>query len=136
MPAPAAEPWTLESTIFGIRRTVSMKGVVVLQQLADHRRDGIVGCGGANRLQIAAGREGAAFALDDKHADIVVALDLRAELLELLRDRQIDRIEGRGPVQGDGGNRTLDPEQGGALAAVSSDVGMAGPRLGTGPAFK
>jgi hypothetical protein len=25
MPAPAAEPWTLERTIFGIRRTVSMK---------------------------------------------------------------------------------------------------------------
>ena len=88
------------------------KGVVVLQQLSHHGRDGIVGGGCANGLQIAAGGEGAAFALDNKHADVVIALDLRAELLELLRDRQVDRIEGRGPVQGDGGNRTLDPEQG------------------------
>ena len=43
---------------------------------------------GADGLQIAAGAEGAAFALDHQHADIVVGLDLRAELLELLRDRQ------------------------------------------------
>ena len=91
------------------------EGVVVLQQLADHRRDGIVGGGGADGLQIAAGREGAAFTLDHQHTDIVVALDLRAELLELLRNRQIDGIEGRGPVQGDGGDRTLDPEQGGGV---------------------
>jgi hypothetical protein len=105
--------------------------VVVLQQLADHRRDGIVGGGCSNGLQIAAGREGAAFTLDDKHTDIVVALDLRAELLELLRDRQIDGIEARGPVQ----MVAIGPSirsRAGSLAAVSSEDGMAVPRLGTG----
>jgi hypothetical protein len=90
----------------------------VLQQLADHGRDGVVGGGRADGLQIAAGREGAAFALDDQHADSVVALDLRTELLELLCDRQIDRIEGCGPVQGDGGNRAIDPEQGGGGGGI------------------
>jgi hypothetical protein len=80
----------------------------------------------ANGLQIAAGREGAAFALDHQHPYIVVALDLGAELLELLRDRQIDRVEGRGPVERDGGDRTFDPEQGRGVA-VSSEVGMARP---------
>ena len=86
----------------------------MLQQFPDHGRDGIIGGGRANGLQIAAGREGAAFALDHQHPDIVVALDLGAELLELLRNRQIDRVERRGPVERDGGDRTLDPEQGGA----------------------
>ena len=90
------------------------------------------GGGGADGLQIAAGAEGAAFALDHQHPDIVIGLDLGAELLELLRDRQIDRVEGRGPVERDGGDRAFDPEQrriGGGIDLVSA---WQGPRLGTG----
>ena len=94
MPAPAAEPCTLDSTIFGIRRTVVDEGVVMLQQLADHGRNGVGGGGGANGLQIAAGAERAAFALDHQHPDIVGRLDLGAELLQLFGDRKIDRVEG------------------------------------------
>ena len=82
-----------------------------MQQFADHGRDG-VGCRGrADGLQIAAGAEGAAFALDHQHADVVVGLDLGAELLQLFRDREIDRVERGGPVERDGGDRAIDPEQ-------------------------
>jgi hypothetical protein len=87
------------------------EGVVMLQQLADHGRDGVGGGGRPNSLQIAAGAEGAAFAFDHQHPDLVRRLDLRAELLELFRDRKIDRVEGGGPVEGDGGDRALNPEQ-------------------------
>ena len=52
--------------------------MVVFQQFADYGRDGVSGGCSSNGLQIAAGREGAAFALDDQHTDIVVALDLAA----------------------------------------------------------
>ena len=87
--------------------------MIVLQQFTNHRRD-IVGRGRrANGLQIAAGGEGAAFALDHQHPYRVIGLDLGAELLELLRDRQVDRVEGRGPVQRNGRDRTFDPEQSG-----------------------
>ena len=83
----------------------------MLQQFADHGRD-LVGSGrSADGLQIAAGAERAAFAFDHQHPDIVRRLDLRAELLELFRDRKIDRVEGGGPVERDGGDRTFDPQQ-------------------------
>ena len=88
MPAPAAEPCTLDSTIFGIRLTRLDEGVIVLQQFADHGCDGVGLGGGADGLQIAAGAEGAAFALDHQHPDVVIGLDLGAELFQLLRDRQ------------------------------------------------
>jgi len=61
---------------------------------------------------IAAGGERPAFALDHQHANIVIGLDFGAELLEFLGDRQVDRIEGGGPVERDGGDCTFDPEQG------------------------
>ena len=83
----------------------------MLQQFADHGRDGVGGGRSADGLQIAAGAEGAAFALDHQHPDIVVGLDLGGELFQLFRDRKIDRVEGRRPVQRDGGDRALDPEQ-------------------------
>ena len=60
------------------------KGVIVLEQFADHGRDGVGFGGGPDGLQIAAGAEGAAFALDHQHPDVVIGLDLGAELFELL----------------------------------------------------
>jgi len=33
------------------------------------------------------------------------------KLFELFRDRQVDRVERRGPVERDGGDRAVDPEQ-------------------------
>ncbi len=39
-----------------------------------------------NGLQIAAGAEGAAFALDHQHPDVVVGLDLGGELFQLFRN--------------------------------------------------
>ena len=83
----------------------------MLQQFADHGRDGIGGGGRADGLQIAAGRECAAFALDDEHADIVVAFDFGGELLQFLRDGEIDGVEGARAVERDGGDRAVDPEQ-------------------------
>ncbi len=51
---------------------------------------------GPDGLQIAAGAERAADAFDHQHANIVIGLDLGAELLQLLRDRQVDGVEGGG----------------------------------------
>jgi hypothetical protein len=62
-------------------------------------------------LQIAAGAERAARSLDHQHANVVVGLDLRAELFQLFGDRKIDRIEGGRPVERDGGDRAFDPKQ-------------------------
>jgi hypothetical protein len=91
------------------------EGVIVLQEFADHGRNRVGLCGGANGLQIAARAEGAAFALDHEHADRVIALDLGAELFELLRDREVDRVERLWPVERDGGDRAVDPEQRGVV---------------------
>src|SRR6185437_7882708 len=87
------------------------EGVIVLQQLADHGRDRVAGGRSTDGLQIAARAEGTSFALDHQHPDLVGSLDFGAERLELLRDREIDRVERGGPVQRDGCDRTLDPEQ-------------------------
>ena len=84
---------------------------MVPQQFADHRRDIVGGGRSPNGLQIAAGAERAAFAFDHQHPDIVVRLDLGAELLQLPGDRKVDRIERRRPVERNGGDRALDPEQ-------------------------
>ena len=70
--------------------------MIVLEQFADHRRDRVGLRGSADGLQIAAGAESAAFAFDHQHPDIVRGLDLGAELLELLCDRKIDRVEAAG----------------------------------------
>ena len=86
----------------------------MLQQFSHHRRNEIGGSRRANGLQIAASGKRTAFALDHQHPDRVIALDLGAELLELLRDREVNRVEGRGPVEGDGRDRTFDPEQAGS----------------------
>ena len=59
------------------------EGVVMLQQFADHGRDGVGGRRGADGLQVAAGAERAAFAFDHQHPDFVRRLDLGAELLQL-----------------------------------------------------
>ena len=69
------------------------------------------GGGGADGLQIAAGAEGAAFAFDHQHADLVIGLDLGGELLQLSRDRKVDRVEGSGAIEGDRGDRAFDAEQ-------------------------
>src|SRR6185437_3714224 len=42
-----------------------------------------------------------AVALDHQHPDFIRRLDLGAELLQFFGDREVDRIEGRGPVQRD-----------------------------------
>ena len=83
----------------------------MLQQFADHGRDGVGGGRRANGLQIAAGAERAAFAFDHQHPDVVVGLDLGAELFELFGDRKIDRVEGGRPVERDGGDRAFDRKQ-------------------------
>ena len=80
----------------------------MLQEFADDGRDGVGFRRSPNGLQISAGRESAAFALDYQHLDGVIGLDLGAELLQLLRDRKVDRIEGLGPVQRDGGDGAVD----------------------------
>ena len=87
----------------------------MLQQLADHRRDGVSGRGSTNGLQIAAGAERAAFALDHQHLDIIGRLDIGAELFELFGDGKVDGIERCGAVQGESGNRALDFEQRGIV---------------------
>ena len=81
----------------------------MLQQFANHRRDGVGSGGSANGLQITAGAECPAFAFDHQHPDVVRRLDLGTELLEFFRDRKIDRVERGGPVERDGGDRTFDP---------------------------
>ena len=91
------------------------EGVIVLQQLADDRRHRAGFGRGTDRLQIAAGREGAAFAFEDHDPDVVGALDVGRELFELLRDRKVDRIERGGPVERDGRDRAVDPQQGGII---------------------
>jgi hypothetical protein len=91
------------------------EGVVMLQQLADDGRNRVVRCRRADRLQIAAGTEGSAFAFDDQHANVLRGFDLGAERFELLRDRQIDRVERGRPVQRDRCNRSVDPEQCGVI---------------------
>ena len=83
----------------------------MLEQFADHGRDGVGGGRGTDGLQVAAGGERAAFALDHEHTDIVRRLDLRAELFELFGDRKVDRVERGRPVEGDGGDRAFDPQQ-------------------------
>ena len=83
----------------------------MLEQFADHGRDGVGRGSRADGLKIAAGAERAAFALDHQHPDIVRRLDLRRQLLELFRDRKIDRVERGRAVEGDRGDRTFDPEQ-------------------------
>jgi hypothetical protein len=87
------------------------EGMVVLQQLADDRRDGARFRSCADGLQIAPGAEGAAFALQHQHADAIVGFDLCGELLQLLGDREIDGVEGGRAVEGDGGDRTVDRKQ-------------------------
>ena len=52
----------------------------MLQQFADHGRDAVGRGRRADGLQIAAGTERAAFAFDYQHADVVIGLDVRAEL--------------------------------------------------------
>jgi len=66
-----------------------------------------------------AGAEGAAFAFDHQHPDFIRRLDLQAELLEFFRDRKIDRVEGSGPVERDGGDRT----------SIRSNAGSSGREL-------
>jgi hypothetical protein len=87
------------------------KRVIVLEQFADDGGDVVGGSGGANRLQVAASGKRPADALDDKDTNFVIGFNFRAELLELPGDRKIDRVERAGPVERDGGDRALDPEQ-------------------------
>ena len=96
----------------------------MLQQFADHGRDGIGGGRGADGLQVAAGAERAAFAFDHQHPDLVGGLDLGAELLQLLRDRKIDRVEGGRPIERDGGDRAFDRSSAGSSAGGADVVGM------------
>ena len=85
------------------------------QHLADDGRNG-VGCRRrANGLQIAAGAEGAAFAFDHEHLDFVGGLDLGTQFLEFPGNGKIDGVEGRGAVERDGGDRAVDPQQGGIV---------------------
>ncbi len=84
--------------------------MIVFEQFANHGRDVVGGGGGADSLQIAAGAECAALAFNHEHADVVVGLDLRTELFELLCNRKIDGVEGTGPVERDRGDRAFDPE--------------------------
>ena len=60
--------------------------------------------------RVAAGRERAAFAFDHEHADIVVALHFGGELLQLLRDGEIDGVERAGAIERDGRDRAFDPQ--------------------------
>jgi hypothetical protein len=83
----------------------------VLEQFADHGRDGTGGGGSANGLQVAAGAKRAAFAFDHQHPDVVGSLDLGAERLEFLGDRKVDRIERGRAIKRDRGDRTFNPEQ-------------------------
>ena len=87
------------------------EGMIMLQQFADDRGNIVGSRCRANGLQIAAGAERAAFALDHQHPDIIGRFDLRAELLQLFCDRKIDRVEGARAIEGDGGDRSFDPEQ-------------------------
>ena len=87
------------------------EGVIVLEQFADHGGDGVGLGGGADGLQVAAGAEGAAFALDHQHPDLVGGFDRGAELLQLLRDRKVDRVEGGRPIERNRGDRAIDPQQ-------------------------
>ena len=110
-PPPEAQPCTLANTIFGIRRSVAMKAWSCCSNLVNHGCDSVGSSRCADDPQIPAGAEGAAFAFDHQHPDFIRRLDLQAELLELFGDRKIDRVEGSGPVERDGGDRTLDPQQ-------------------------
>jgi hypothetical protein len=83
----------------------------VPQHLADHRHDGVVGGGRSDGLQVAAGAEGAAFALDHQHLDVVRPFDIGAELCELFRNRQVDRVERCGAIERDGGDSAVDAKQ-------------------------
>jgi hypothetical protein len=64
------------------------------------------GCG-AESLQVAASAEGAAFTLDHEHPDGVIGFHLGAKLFQPFRNRQVDRVESRRPVQRDGGDRAF-----------------------------
>ena len=67
---------------------------------------------GADGLQIAAGAEGAAFALDHQHPDVVIGLDLGAELLELLaRSTGRSELKAAGRLSVMVRDRAFDPEQ-------------------------
>src|ERR1700722_6719551 len=69
---------------------------MVPQQFADDRRDIVGGGRSPNGLQIAAGAERAAFTFDHQHSDVVVRLDLGAQLLQLPGGRKVDRVEAAG----------------------------------------
>ena len=100
----------------------------MLQQLAYHLRHRIGLSRSSNRLQIAAGREGAAFAFEHHDPDGIVAFDIECELLELLRDRKVDRIERSGAVEGDGRDWAVDPQQGGIIGLGDGSWHLRNPR--------
>src|SRR6476646_5012894 len=83
----------------------------MLEQFADHRRDGVGFGGRPDGLEVASGTEGAAFAFDHQHANGVVRFNLQAELFEFPGDRKVDRVERGRAIKPDGGDWAFDAEQ-------------------------